>query len=93
MQSSPDTSLPPPPVPLGRTSGPWAQAGTTLGQGRLDPAGSCSREPRGLRGTSPSGPRFLGSVSALDPPSAPLFPLLSSEGPGTAWSTRLPGFL
>lgn len=68
-QSSPDASLPPPPVSLGRTSSPWAQAGTTVGQGRLGPAGSGSREPRGLRGTSPSGPRFLGSVSALDTPS------------------------
>ena len=85
-QSGPDASLPPPLLSLGRTSGPWAQAGTTVGQGRLGPAGSCSREP--------SGARFLGGISALDPPlSAPLFPLLSSEGPGTVWSTRLPGFL
>ena len=78
-QSSPDASLPPPPLSLGRTSGPWAQAGTTVGQGRLGPAGSCSREP--------SGPRFLGGVSALDPPSLLLsFPffkvrVLAPRGP------------
>ena len=39
-QSSPDATLPPPPVSLGSSSGPWAQVGTMVGQGRLGPAGS-----------------------------------------------------
>lgn len=40
VQSSLDATLPPPLVSLGSSSGPWAQVGTMVGQGRLGPAGS-----------------------------------------------------
>ena len=89
-QWSPDAPVPPPPVSLGSSSGPWAQAGTMVGQGRLGPAGSSGSSAARLSQVALS----FGEHLCLGPPlPAPLFPTLSSEGPGTVWSTQLPGFL
>lgn len=89
-QWSPDAPVPPSPVSLGSSSGPWAQAGTMVGQGRLGPAGSSGSSAARLSQVALS----FGEHLCLGPPlPAPLFPTLSSEGPGTVWSTQLPGFL